>query len=812
MRNIIYSVIATLSFSFTMFGQIIQYVNKTSGQVPKPITQIDSIRFNTSTNQMQIVGTNGNVQNHLISDIINVVFSGHWIGSITSLDCVGTTSTGTLTSGITANGVSIIVNYTGGNAGTHIGQNVPSTGVIGLNATLLADTLVNGNGNVTYTINGTPTSVGIASFSISLGGQSCIISINVNPPPATVATLNCAGANYTGTLTCDSVVNGVTVTVPYFVGNGESYIAQTIHSTGVTGLTASLASGTLVNGNGSVTYTITGIPSSNGVASFYLTLGGQSCTLTLTVYPPQPQFTASSVHCALGPTAIVEVINPVTGKIWMDRNLGASQIANSSTDQNAYGDLYQWGRRSDGHQCRNSSSTGVISSIDQPLDGEFILAPTLPYNWRSPENTNLWQGVNGINNPCPSGFRIPTSVELNGERISWGGNQNSWGAFISPLKWTLAGARSYIDGAIVDVNAVGYYWSSTLGAASRSIYLSIISNSALITENYRATGFSVRCIKETLGTVETLNCNGMSQTGFLISGQAASNVTVTIPYNGGNGGTYGNFAGFASTGVNGLNAIISPGNLNYCCGNVTYTIIGTPTSAGIANFTIILGGQTCSFSLNVVSIESQYPPNNVFCVAGPTAIVDVTNPLTGQTWMDRNLGASQVAATPYDQNAYGDLYQWGRRTDGHQCRTSPVTNLISSVDQPPNGIFILAPNNPRDWRNPQNLNLWQGVNGVNNPCPTGYRVPTITELHNESLTWAGVNGEFDSVLKWIGSPTRNYSNGGLGVFPSTAGGYWSSTIVNGGSTSQSLNLGGVGSGFLTNDYRASGLSVRCIKN
>ncbi|WP_372934176.1 hypothetical protein, partial [Mariniphaga sediminis] len=41
------------------------------------------------------------------------------------------------------------------------------------------------------------------------------------------------------------------------------------------------------------------------------------------------------------------VTNATTGKTWMDRNLGASQVATSSTDIAAYGDLYQWGRAAD---------------------------------------------------------------------------------------------------------------------------------------------------------------------------------------------------------------------------------------------------------------------------------------------------------------------------------------------------------------------------------------------------------------------------------------------------------------------------------
>ncbi|MEA3448519.1 MAG: hypothetical protein U9Q98_08760, partial [Bacteroidota bacterium] len=46
-----------------------------------------------------------------------------------------------------------------------------------------------------------------------------------------------------------------------------------------------------------------------------------------------------------------DVLNPATGKVWMDKNLGASQVADSSNDYNAYGALFQWGRLSDGHEC-----------------------------------------------------------------------------------------------------------------------------------------------------------------------------------------------------------------------------------------------------------------------------------------------------------------------------------------------------------------------------------------------------------------------------------------------------------------------------
>jgi uncharacterized protein (TIGR02145 family) len=178
----------------------------------------------------------------------------------------------------------------------------------------------------------------------------------------------------------------------------------------------------------------------------------------------------------------------------MDRNLGATQVATSSTDQNAYGDLYQWGRRADGHQCRTSPTTATLSSIDQPAHGNFILAPNAPYDWRSPQNVNLWQGVNGVNNPCPSGYRIPTETEINDERLSWSVN-TSVGAFASPLKWTMAGYRADNSGSLASVGSNGDYWSSTVsGAYSRN--LNILSSNASMDVNYRALGFTVRCLKD----------------------------------------------------------------------------------------------------------------------------------------------------------------------------------------------------------------------------------------------------------------------------------------------------------------------------
>ena len=208
------------------------------------------------------------------------------------------------------------------------------------------------------------------------------------------------------------------------------------------------------------------------------------------------RYSAYSVFCASGATAVVDVTS-TTGRIWMDRNLGASQVATGSTDTLSYGSLYQWGRRSDGHQCRYSATTATLSSLDEPAHGSFITTSSPPDDWRSPQNTNLWQGVSGVNNPCPSGYRIPTEAELDAERVSWSPQNNSTGAFASQLKLPMAGLRGNSDGSLDSEGTYGYYWSSTVsGTISPALYFDNDPAQAFMDFNYRAWGFSVRCIKD----------------------------------------------------------------------------------------------------------------------------------------------------------------------------------------------------------------------------------------------------------------------------------------------------------------------------
>ncbi|HPQ35755.1 MAG TPA: FISUMP domain-containing protein, partial [Tenuifilaceae bacterium] len=490
-------------------------------------------------------------------------------------------------------------------------------------------------------------------------------------------------------------------------------------------------------------------------------------------------------------TEVFDVTNPTTGKTWMDRNLGASRVAQSSTDAEAYGDLYQWGRGSDGHEKRTSATTSTLSSSDTPGHGNFIISTSDPNDWRSPQNDNLWQGINGTNNPCPAGYRLPTEAEFTAEIESWISN-NSTGAFSSPLKFPVAGDRGYNSGSLANFDSYGLYWSSSLDVnRSRSMYFN--SSEAGMYSSRRANGRSVRCIKEesiSAPTLTTTEVTDITNTTAVSGGEITSNGGATVTARGvvwstSTGPTVTTNDGISTDG-SGTGTFTS--NLTGLTASTTYYVRAYATNSEGTGY-----GNEVSFTTT----------------SNETEVVDVTNPTTGKVWMDRNLGASRAATSSTDAEAYGDLYQWGRGTDGHEKRSSGTTTTLSSSDTPGHGNFILAPSSPYDWRSPQNNNLWQGESGVNNPCPSGYRIPTEVELNTERDSWNSndSNGAFASPLKLTVAGLRDAGSGLLNLVGSN-GIYSTSTID--GIRSQNLRFDN-SNAYISSGIHASGFSIRCIK-
>ncbi len=102
---------------------------------------------------------------------------------------------------------------------------------------------------------------------------------------ALVTGLSCSGGSFSAQATA-GMAYSATATLPYSGGNGQSFpVGTALASTGVSGLTATLQAGTLTSGTGNSMYSVTGTPQSAGTASFAISFGGQSCTLSLVVNP-----------------------------------------------------------------------------------------------------------------------------------------------------------------------------------------------------------------------------------------------------------------------------------------------------------------------------------------------------------------------------------------------------------------------------------------------------------------------------------------------------------------------------------------------
>lgn len=382
-------------------------------------------------------------------------------GSINALNCGSATNTGTIKQGISASGVTSSVPYTGGTGGTHSGQIVSSTGVTGLTATLPVGVFSNSGGTLTYTITGTPVGNGTASFSLNIGGVTCTLIRNVEVGVGSISALNCNAIINNGSLTQGIPANGVSSSVPYAGGNSGAYNEQSVSSTGVTGLTATLLSGTFANGSGTLSYTISGTPASSGTASFDININGKTCTINRPIFSEfidsRDGITYKTVVIGTQ-TWMAENLNYITGNSWC--------YDNSTTNCSTYGRLYDW-------------------------------------------NTAL--------TACPAGWHLPSSAEWNtlsnylGDFISQvGGKMKSVIGWSSPNTGATnqsgftglpGGIRSSSNGFFIDNNTKGYWWSSTeqisIGNSNAFIRRLDYSNSNINSTNTnKQNGVSCRCIKD----------------------------------------------------------------------------------------------------------------------------------------------------------------------------------------------------------------------------------------------------------------------------------------------------------------------------
>jgi len=204
----------------------------------------------------------------------------------------------------------------------------------------------------------------------------------------------------------------------------------------------------------------------------------------------------------------------INGVVWARYNVAAHGVFVSNPEN--YGAFFQWGRKGDGHEQHSSliHSGTVSSGFDangQILDGEsahgkFITTSSSTGDWRSPQIDTLWNTGTGsspiktANDPCPSGWRVPTYKELlslvisdNSEGELNGISGRNFGSGTNRLFFPKAGFR-WGDGKL-DEGSIGYYWTCTENSTN-AYYLSIYDFVGINAFYIRSFGFPVRCVSE----------------------------------------------------------------------------------------------------------------------------------------------------------------------------------------------------------------------------------------------------------------------------------------------------------------------------
>ena len=190
-----------------------------------------------------------------------------------------------------------------------------------------------------------------------------------------------------------------------------------------------------------------------------------------------------------------------------------------------YGKLYQWGRKyGQGYDENDASVPTIEDGGNSVITGQhkdkanvfFTSTSEFNYDWLYPQDNKLWNSgsesapVKTEYDPCPEGWRVPTYAELdelrdnysswtiadNGQIGRWFSGPNPYTASVPQVFFPAAGCRFNDDGGAYYRGNCGYYWSSRpggTGAGNLGFYSSIVH----MHSDYRADGYSVRCVQAT---------------------------------------------------------------------------------------------------------------------------------------------------------------------------------------------------------------------------------------------------------------------------------------------------------------------------
>jgi len=204
------------------------------------------------------------------------------------------------------------------------------------------------------------------------------------------------------------------------------------------------------------------------------------------------------------------VKSPYTGRIWMDKNVGAQRVCLYSTDEECYGDYFQYGRSADGHEKKDSQTRETkITYLDKSDDKFYVGNDSLWFEGSLGILEENWKKLDG-SSVCPKNFRVATGNEYYNEFLRDGSSVEAEipeDVFKTFLKLPKAGFRydnsdtvsEDTIAALLEVGDSVVYWTLGGDSLSTNYYGRVDINDMCVLYTL---GKPIRCIKATKEEIE----------------------------------------------------------------------------------------------------------------------------------------------------------------------------------------------------------------------------------------------------------------------------------------------------------------------